>query len=138
MNCMNRNFSDCELKEYVDQPKLIRLKPDKRRRPVTRSQPEEEEMVVHSRVVPGSFYALDESDKLAIVRCISVNEEISFQGVFLHPVSELEGVYQEKNQVFSIFSSLVHSEIFSVEKLSDGKISVSNVEIEEILLSLNT
>ena len=67
-----------------------------------------------------------------------MNDEISFQGVFLHPVSELEGVYQEKNQVFSIFSSLVHSEIFSVEKLSDGKISVSNVEIEEILLSLNT
>ena len=71
---MKRNFADCELKEFVEQPKFIRLKQDVKRRPVTRSQPQEEP-IVQSRIVLGSYYALEHSaddGELVIVKCTAV------------------------------------------------------------------
>ena len=83
--CIQRNFTECELAEYIDQPKFIRLIPENRHRPVTRSQPQEENIVPTIKVHPGYFYALDDSKELKIVKCVSVHDEDSFTGILMLP-----------------------------------------------------
>ena len=136
---MKRNFADCELKEYVEQPKFIRLKQDVKRRPVTRSQPQEEP-IVQSRIVLGSYYALEHSaddGELVIVKCTAVIDESSFSGVVLQPCAPT-GMYEEASQVQTFISDLVHSEVFSAEKVGDGKVSITLSELEEVLSSVYT
>ena len=135
---MNRNFAECELKEYVEQPKMIRFKPENNRRPATRSKPQED-TVTHSRNGPGFFYALECEDGLAIVNCIIVVDEASFTGVLFQQskTTEAENFYQEANSVQTFRSNLVHSQLFSVEKLSNSNITITMNEIEEVLSSMN-
>ena len=134
--CIQRNFADCELKEYVDKPKFIQLIPENRHRPVTRSQPLEENNVHTIKVIPGYFYALEDSKELKIVKCISVENEDSFTGILMLPCRDTDTVYRE-SELLVCLSSLVHAEILSVEKLNSGNISINMIEVEELLFSIN-
>ena len=48
------------------------------------------------------------------------------------------GMYEEASQVQTFISDLVHSEVFSAEKVGDGKVSITLSELEEVLSSVYT